>query len=621
MCGIYGVAGRRLRGDFDLAHAMDTSLIHRGPDESGVRRSPLGVMGMRRLSIIDLSSGSQPISNEAGTVWVTLNGEIYNYRALREELAAAGHQFATSSDTEVIAHGYEEWGDDLVLHLRGMFAFAVWDEARGRILFGRDRIGKKPLYFLKRDGRLSYASEIKAFLLDPEFSREIDRRALWHYLTFKHVPAPFSIFRGITQLPAGHVAIYEGGQLRLRRYWKAQFTGDGVMSEEEAAERLLAVLEDAVKVRVEASDVPVGAFLSGGIDSSLVVALMAKHAPKPLKTFSMGYVDRVAHKNDIDFARGMAERFGTQHYELELTVEDVVASLPAIVRAFDEPFGGTVSPFWLSRLIASHVKVALSGDGADELFGSYAAHRMASVLGRLRSTSTPTAVDFGSFEGNRELALAASREPDHVWRTRFGAFTDLEKRELLSGDFAAFEPSSDLLAPLYADARGDLVNATLEVECRSYLPDQVLTYVDRLSMAHSLEVRVPFLDQEVIAFAATLPGSMKVRPDATKAVLKRAAAAYLPAEIIGRRKEGFVLPMDAWLKNEMRPLVHDALTGSALDHGLFRPAAIAALLEEHESGRADHTYKIWSLTMFQLWHMQYMEPAAQRHGVVGQEVA
>lgn len=609
MCGIYGIAGRLRDGDLDVASAMDACLVHRGPDAGGSRRSRHGIFGARRLSIIDLSSGNQPISSEDGRLWVTLNGEIYNYRELRRGLEAAGHRFATSSDTEVVVHAYEAYGEAFVDRLRGMFALAVWDEANGRVLLARDRIGKKPLYFSLRNERLVYASELKAVLADPGVSGEIDREALWHYLSFKHVPAPSSIFAGVRVLPPGHVAVFSAGALELRSYWRPRFTGESALRESEAADELLATLEDAVRARVEASDVPVGAFLSGGIDSSLVVALMARYAPKPLKTFSMGYANRVAHKNDVDFARRVAAEFGTEHRELILETGDVANELPAVVEAFDEPFGGTISTYWLAREISRHVKVALSGDGADELFGSYAAHRAAALIGEIRrGDRRDEAVSMRSVR-----MKDAAAEPDGVWRTRFGAFTDAEKLELFEPGFGYFEPSSNLLGRLYGDAsQSDLVNATLEVECRSFLPDEILTYVDRLSMAHSLEVRVPFLDQDVIAFAGRLPGTLKVRRDATKAILKTAARRVLPPEIVDRPKEGFVLPMDAWLGRDLRALCNEAFSPAWLRHGYFRRSTIDRIWSEHISGARDHTYKLWSLLMFQLWHRSYVEQRRYR---------
>lgn len=610
MCGIYGIVGAVRPVDRAVAAEMDRRLTHRGPDESGLRESPLGLFGMRRLSIIDLAGGHQPLSDESERIWVTLNGEIYNYRELRRDLEALGHRFATMSDTEVIAHAYESYGDDCVTHLRGMFALSIFDEQRDRVLIARDRIGKKPVYYASRNGRVIYASELKALLASPELTREIEPRALWHYLTFKNVPAPLTIFRDMFVLPAGSLMTIEGGSLRVRSYWQPRFDGSSTLAPAEAEERLLALLRDAVAVRVAASDVPVAAYLSGGVDSSLVVALMAELAPKPLQTFSLGYAQRVGHKNDVDFARTVSRQFGTEHHELEVSTDEIVDELPDVIKTFDEPFSGTVSSYWLSRLIGSRVKVALSGDGADELFGSYADHRMAACVQHLRATPSRESADYAWFDGSRTLADQCIEEPDAMWRTRFAAFTDAEKIELVSPEMRAFESSAVFLESFYADATGDTVNRTLEVDCRTLLPDQVLTYADRLSMAHSLEVRVPFLDHHVIEFVGALPGSFKVTMSQTKRILKDVARRVLPSEIVDRPKEGFVLPIDAWLAGPLRPLVQEALSPAWMDHGFFDSQAVAGFVSEHRSGRANHTYKIWTLLMFQLWYRLYVEGKA-----------
>jgi asparagine synthase (glutamine-hydrolysing) len=607
MCGIYGIIGAD-RADLELViPSMDRRLIHRGPDEGGCRSGRLGGFGMRRLSIVDLAGGGQPIGNEAGDVWITFNGEIYDYRSLRNELIARGHRFRTSSDTEVVLRAYEAFGDACVERLRGMFAFAIWDETRGRVLLARDPIGKKPLYWWQDGSRIVYASELKALLADPKFERRVNREAIWHYLTFKHVPAPLTAFEGVNALPAGSILVIEGSIVLTRSYWRPRFTGELDVSENDAAERLLSILDDAVRLRVHSSDVPVGAFLSGGVDSSLVVALAASHAPKPLRTYAMGYAQRIGHKNDLEFARSVSAEFGTEHHEVMLESSDVVEALPAIVASFDEPFGGTISPWLISKRIARDVKVALSGDGADELFGSYAAHRMAAVIAGLRKGGT----DYGSFAAKSALADQSAREEDGLWRTRFAAFTDAEKQHLMRDPDPSWIPSSQLVNKSFAVAsKNDLVNATLQVECELFLPDGVLTYVDRLSMAHSLEVRVPFLDREVVEFAGQLPGRLKVRTDETKAVLKRAASRLLPAEIINRPKEGFVLPMDAWLAGELAPVMREILSPSALDHGLFDASTVNRYWSDHRSGLADHTYRLWTLAAFQLWYGSYFRDDA-----------
>jgi asparagine synthase (glutamine-hydrolysing) len=602
MCGIYGIVGGTRPADVAMARAMDKCLVHRGPDDSGTHVSSLGILGMRRLAIIDLVTGAQPMASRDGSIWVTLNGEIYNFRELRDELRSAGRAFTTTSDTEVVLAAYERYGDAFVERLHGMFAIAVYDETRERVVLARDRLGKKPVYYSRRGNRIAYASELKALLIDPEFDATIDRQALWHYLTFKNVPAPLTIFQGAKQLPAGHIATVERGEMRVREYWRPKFDGQSKMSEEEAADAILERLRAATRARMEASDVPIAAFLSGGVDSSLVVALMAEHSTIPVRTFSLGYTERVSHKNDLVFAREIAKRFGTDHHEREISPETMIGDLPKVVRAFDEPFAGTISPYWLCGEISRQVKVALSGDGADELFGSYKNHRLAAVVANVRAGRTSRA-DLGEWADHPEIPMTAARETNAQWRVKLAAFDDAQKRELLAEPLDA-QSSAEWLEGVYRDASpNDVVNATLEVDCRTLLPDQILTYIDRLSMAHSLEVRSPFLDTALVELVGSLPGSMKVQAGATKAILKRAARKLLPDATIDRPKEGFVLPIDAWLVNRLQPMTDELFSADALAaHGLFARQPILRLLREHRERVADHTYKLWTLLMFQLWH-------------------
>jgi len=580
VCGIFGIVGRRSEGDLACMREMGDRLAHRGPDGEGFYACPLGLMGMRRLAIIDAGAGAQPASNEDGAIRLTLNGEIYNFKELRERLARAGHAFTSAGDTETIAHAYEEYGTDLVHRLRGMFAFALFDRRRERAFFARDRFGKKPLYYAERDGRLVYASEIKAIFADPAVPRELDREALSHYFTFKHIPSPRTAFQGVRQLEPGTFAVYEDGKLSVHRYWRPSFAGDARIGEEEAQVRLIALLRDAVGARMEASDVPMGVFLSGGVDSSLIAALAAERGGAPLKTFSLGYVPRVAHKNDVDFAREIAARFGTEHHEVTISASTIADECVSALSALDEPFGGAISSFWLARAVGARVKVALCGDGADELFGSYAAHRRAALL-----------------PPNSAQGLLGA------WRARFYAFTDEEKRALLTDDARGTEDSAGLLQTFFAQASSeDRVNAVLEVDCRTLLPDQVLVYADRLSMAHSLEVRSPFLDRAVSEFAGSLPGTYKVVPGQTKRLLRSVARHFLPAAVVDRPKEGFVLPLDAWLSKELVPLMREAFSPSWMRHGFFHTAPVERLMKEHAERIRDHTYKIWTLFAFQVWH-------------------
>jgi asparagine synthase (glutamine-hydrolysing) len=601
MCGIYGFIGARFDGDERLLAAMDRALFHRGPDEGGAFFAESCGIGMRRLSIIDLAGGTQPMADATGRYRIVFNGEIYNYRELRDELIARGTSFRTHSDTETILLGYLAWGADVVRRLSGMFAFCIYDDVTGEAFFARDHFGKKPLYFWPHDGRLFFASEIKALLEHPGFERRLNLQAVSDYLTLKHVPSPSSIFDGVRSLPAGHVARYDGSALKTESYYAFHSRGHSILSEEEAAEELLERLRNAVRARMLAADVPVGSYLSGGLDSSLVAALAVEFAGSNIHTFSMGYREEMTHKGDVPFARMMAQRLGTKHHELLIGADDVLTNLPAIVRAFDEPFGGTTSPYFLTELIAQHVKVAVSGDGADELFGSYAAHRAAPVVAGIREGGT----DYGTFAANAHLIDACAGEPDQAWRTRFLAFTDAEKRELMPAS-ASLRTTTDYFAPYYEAATGDLVNRTLEAEVRTLLPDGVLTYVDRLSMAHSVEVRSPFLDRSIVEFAGSLPGRLKVRFDATKSVLRTAAAKLLPREILDRPKVGFILPIDAWLGSRFDALLERTLNPDALSHGLFDTTVVRRYVAELQGGNRSHTYKVWTLVMFQLWYELYV---------------
>ncbi len=604
MCGVYGVAGLTGADELRRANEMGQALAHRGPDDNGILETSLGVLGMCRLSIIDLAGGHQPISNAARDTHIVFNGEIYNFAILRDELRKRGYEFTTQSDTEVILNGYDAWGDDIVHRLSGMFAFAIFDERRRRVLFARDHLGKKPLYLWNRGTNVVFASELKAILRRDDFSKTIEPLSLWHYLTLKNVPAPLTAFKGVTQLRQGSLAVWQDGCLAVREYYRPRFTGELEITEEEAADELLRRLRNAVASRMLVSDVPVGAFLSGGLDSSLIVALASEIMERPVDTFSLGYASPVSHKTDLSYAQNVAQHYGTNHRELLLDIEHVVDALPHIVDAFDEPFGAGTSPYYLASLISQHVKVALTGDGADELFGSYAAHRAAAAIDAVRSGSA--AADFTSFYGGADFISQCANEPDEVWRTRFAAFTDAEKRELLNPGMHD-EPSSGWFAPFFHDADGDLVNRTLEVECRTVLPDQILTYVDRLSMAHSVESRSPFLDRTIVEYASQLPGKLKVRLNQTKAVLKRAARTVLPDEIIDRPKEGFILPFDRWLANELAPLLRLVTSRAWLSHGLLNASVVERYVDEHLSRQKNHTYKLWTLIMLQLWHARVVE--------------
>jgi asparagine synthase (glutamine-hydrolysing) len=575
---------------------------------------------MRRLSIIDITGGHQPMFNEDGTVVAVFNGEIYNFPELQKKLVSAGHRFRSDhSDTETIVHLYEEYGDDFLDHLNGMFAIALWDAGRQRLILARDRVGIKPLYFARTPNGIVFGSEIKALLEHPDVSRRPNFEALYHYLSFKNTPSPSSAFADIEQLRPGELAIINNNQLSLKTWWMVRFCENSQTSEEEAAFTIRSLLEDSVKLQMR-SDVPFGAYLSGGVDSSSVVALMSRmsggHA---VKTFSLVYDDDVKHKaEDQKFARMVSSIYGTQHHEHLLSATEAVESVEGVLEAFDEPFSGVTSTYFLTRLISRHVKVALSGDGADELFGSYLSHRLAQPLAHLRALQAAgrplTDIDCESVRPFQDrlpyLKDILSRGDEADQRLALYLWDDQGKQELttpLFRELAHHAFTRDQVASTFNQvATDDPLNRALAYDFATLLPDQVLPFVDRLSMAHSVEVRPPFLDHRLVEYAATIPGHMKIRSGREKHILKEAMRGLIPDEILSRRKEGFVLPVDQWLLSELRPIVEDRLSESNLaSHGMLQPSAVRHILDLHFSGQANNGPRIWNIFMFQVWWDRY----------------
>lgn len=594
MCGIAGVFGR---ADDQAVSAMLDSLVHRGPDDQYQVGGADFTLGVRRLSIVDVEHGRQPLSNERGTVWACQNGELYNFPDIRPDLETRGHRFLTRTDTELLPHLYEEYGPDLVTHIDGMFAVAVWDDTEQRGLLARDRIGKKPLYYWQHDGALYFASELKAILTVPGFERRLNLEAVHHYLSYKHVPHPMAIFEGVSMLPPAHRLTFRPGCApALTRYWSLGYTEDpatAAMSDDEIAERLVDLLRQSVRRRFM-SDVPVGFFLSGGIDSSLSTALAAEEAGSRIKTFTLGYSQHsTTPGKDADqrWARWVAERYGTDHHEEVVEFGRFPDTVKDILRSFDEPFAGTVSTFFLARLMAKHVKVALSGDGADELFGSYRSHRMAQP----------------------KFLEGTDGKDDWAWRYKLLVLSDEEKTNLYAPDVASAlsgvstgEHLRDAFSRLSAQ---DPLNRILEAEFLGMFPDQVLTFVDRLSMAHSLEVRAPFLDTRIVEFVAGINGWRKIRDGETKWLLKRAAKRFLPYEMVHRPKEGFIMPVTGWILSDLEDYVRGTLGPSRLSrHGLFRPDMVQALVDRLYREGGDHVQvnKVLVLLMFQEWYDLYM---------------
>lgn len=593
MCGICGVFGSSDRAVLD---AMLETLRHRGPDDGHVVCGDDFAIGTRRLSIVDVAGGRQPLTNEDGTVTAAQNGELYNFPEARERLVRRGHHLTTKTDTEILPHLWEEYGQALPQHIDGMFAVAVWDSRQHTGLLARDRMGKKPLYYWQRDGALYFASELKALLAIPGFERRLNLEALHHYLSYKHVPHPFTIFDGVRILPPAHQLLYRPGcDPTISRYWSLSFApvNGSVPDEQEVVDEFLVRMRRAVRRRLM-SDVPVGFFLSGGIDSSLTTALAAEVASSPVKTFTLTYAGgstTAGKEADCRWARWVAAQYGTEHHEEGVDVSDFPASVRKILRAFDEPFAGVVSTYFLSQRIAQHVKVAVAGDGADELFGSYRSHRMA---------AEPRTMPEGA-------------QPDWDWRAGLLVMSEEEKTALYSPDVrSALEGVStkEHLRQAFEHLTAhDPLNRMLEAEFRGIFPDQVLTFVDRLSMAHSLEVRSAFLDTEVVEYVATLPGSLKIRDGATKYLLKRAAARYFPSEMIDRPKEGFLMPITQWMLSDLQPWVRATLSPERLAaHGLFDERQVRGLVNRAYESSADYAVvnKVLALLMFQEWYELYL---------------
>jgi asparagine synthase (glutamine-hydrolysing) len=618
MCGICGVASAGAPPDPEAVARMSRRLRHRGPDSDGIFSENGAILAARRLAIIDLDGGTQPLSNEDGTVVVVQNGEIYNYRELREELLGRGHEFATTCDTEVIAHLYEDHGDSFVERLRGMFAIALWDERRGRLLLARDRFGIKPLYYRAVGSELVFASELKSMLEHPGFSREIEPRAVAAYLAFNSIPAPLTIFAEARKLRPGCTLSWQEGETVERRYARPTPVPAGEVRRDppaELADELRQTLRDSVSAHLVA-DVPVGVLLSGGVDSAGLTALAAAEVGAPLKTFSIGFEE--SSFNELDRARLVAERYGTDHHELILR-PDAVQLLPKLVEAFDEPFGDSsaVPTYLVSELAAGEVKVALSGEGGDELFGgyyTYVADLLARRVGRLAGLAAPLAEALPSTSGKvsfdykakRFTRAAAIRDPlerHHAWKEIFSA----EARAELLGDADPGWDPVDLYRERYAETRGAEPLARLQdVDVGIYLADDLLVKTDRSSMAHSLELRVPFLDRRVAEFAFSLATPDKVRGAAKKRLLRRALEPLLPKEVLRGPKQGFSIPLAGWIRGPLRPFAEEVLSPGALGRqGWLDPAAVSPMLERHCSGREDLSRQLWGLMAFTLWFDRY----------------
>lgn len=615
MCGIAGVFGASAP---DVVDRMLRVMAHRGPDDQYLVYGPGYTLGARRLSIIDLDTGRQPLCDETHHIWAAQNGEIYNFQELRDGLLKDGHRFATRCDTEVIPHLYRQHSFDFPKHLEGMFAISLWDENTSTGVLVRDRSGKKPLYYARHEGALWYASEIKALLQIPGFPRRLNHEAVHYYLSYKNVPCPLTVFQGIAMVPPAHRLIWREGRVAaLDRYWSLNWAPlEGNPTQEEVAEELLDRLRRGVRRRL-VSDVPIGFFLSGGVDSSLSTALAAEASHGAIKTFTLKYTaDSSTPGKELDLAcaREIAERYDTDHHEELMDFSHFKEELPAVLSHFDEPFSGTISTYFLSRLIAKHVKVALSGDAADELFGSYLSHRLALPLAEFHAARKEGREpgDLGHFNDQKAFLERLAAPHDWLWRYKLLVFTDEEKERIYSRDsldeMRAFSTLNHLKRTFSNLTAGDPLNRVLEAEFTTQLPDQVLAFVDRLSMAHSLEIRTGFLDTEVMEYAARIPGHMKIHDTEVKSVLKTAARKYLPSSAIDRPKEGFVLPVNQWLNSWLFDYAREALSPRRLaTHGLFDPVEVDRLLTRFHQGEHTLANKVLSLLSFQIWHQIYME--------------
>jgi asparagine synthase (glutamine-hydrolysing) len=612
MCGICGIASTNGTADPDRVGAMSATLVHRGPDSFGEFSDRTAAFAARRLSIIDLETGDQPIPNENGTVHVVQNGEIYNYRELRRELERAGHRFRTHGDTEVLLHLYEEHGDRFAERLRGMFAIAIWDAAQRRLVLARDRFGIKPLYYRVAGEELAFASELRALPRG-----EIDLDAVEAFLAFNSIPAPLTIFREIRKLPPGHLLLWKEGRVHIERF--ARPVPLEVRNDEEAelVEELRSRLRDSVRAHL-VSDVPVGVLLSGGVDSSFLAALAAQESSKPLRTFSIGFEERSF--DELADARRVAQRYETEHRELVLR-PDAALLLPALAEAFDEPFADSsaLPTYLVSQLAAEDVKVALSGEGGDELFGgyyTYTADLLAARIGGLARVARPlverlpTSTARVSFDYRAKRFVRAAHLPTlerhHAWKEIFSA----DARAELTGRTSAFNPV-EILRARYAETHGaDDLARLQDVDLGIYLVDDLLVKTDRASMAHSLEARVPYLDTVVTNLALALPTRHKVRGLSKKVLLRKAAEPLLPRAIVHGKKRGFSIPAAAWLRGNLEPFARETLArDTLLRQGFFQPEIVGRLLDDHLAGREDLSRQLWGLLAFTLWYERHVERA------------
>jgi asparagine synthase (glutamine-hydrolysing) len=640
MCGIAGAVWAY--GSEGLAPStlqrMTDVMAHRGPNDSGhwtsaaqhqslhrdSRPTPGVALGFRRLSIIDLSTGHQPLGNEDGSIQIVFNGEIYNYRELRHRLEGSGHRFKTNSDTETIVHLYEDLGLECFEHLNGMFSIAIWDSKRERLVLARDRLGKKPLYYTQIGDQLFFASELKCLMQVPGVSRAIDPGAIDLYLTYQYIPHPHSIYKGIHKLPPGYMATYEQSRLEISKFWKVDWKREEPTDLESASQQLRSLLSDSIRLRLR-SDVPLGAFLSGGIDSSLVVALAQRELEQPIRTFSIGFSE--ADFDETQYAKKVAEHVGTRHERFEVR-PDALDIVDKIVNQYDEPFSDSsaVPTWYLSELTSQHVTVALSGDGGDELFGGYERYRalllsqrlqryvplqwiqQSGLLGWLPDSNARQSL----FRRVRRFCEALGQPPVERYMNWIQAFGERQRLELYHESFIEQLPDRNPISFMrnaWSNAgKRDLLSCASTSDLQTYMPCDLMTKVDIASMAHSLEVRCPMLDYRLVEWAAALPSSLKLRGKQGKYLLRHAFYDLLPREIWHRPKMGFGVPIAKWFRTSLRDRTYDALLSpEARCHTIFRPEVIRKLVDEHMSGKTNHCYRLWNLLMLELWMRRFAD--------------
>jgi len=626
MCGITGLVRNDDKPiDKELLRRMNDAIRHRGPDEDGYYVNSSVGLAMRRLAIIDLQSGQQPIHNHDRTAWIVFNGEIYNYLELREKLEKLGHAFYTNSDTEAIVHAYDQYGSDCPKHLRGMFAFAIWVERKQELFLARDRVGKKPLLYAQVNDQLVFGSEFSCLLLHPDVGREIQPEAIDCYLSFMCVPAPLTAYKSIRKLEPGHWLRWRNGEVTIERYWQPDFSNKLDISEEEAGERVVEILRDSVKVRLM-SEVPLGAFLSGGIDSSAVVALMAQESSERVKTFSIGFDEQ--DFSELHHAKRIAEHIGAEHHEF-IVRPNAVEILPLLVEHYGEPYADSsaVPTYYVARETRKHVTVALNGDGGDESFAGYERHaamQLADTYRKvpkfLRESVIQQAVKMmPTSQIKRSRARSAKRFLDAASLSKVdrymrwvSTFDSSAKSSLYSEQFkheTSVDYAKSFLEPWFVHANGSgIVDAALLTDIMTYLPNDLLVKVDIATMAVSLEARSPFLDHHLIEFAASLPEHLKLRRLTTKYLLKKVLRKLLPSENIDRPKMGFGVPIGHWFRGEMQPFLREVvLSEKALQRGYFKPEAVKQLIELHARGERDYSHQLWTLLMLELWFQRFID--------------